>query len=608
MSQLTDNLNLIVSIKSDIKSAIENKGVDMTGVSFPDYASKIGEISGGGGVNPSGTLEISENGVYDVYSYASASVNVPQSVTGFTEKEITEGVQIVNLSNSASYVSPNVFANNRYIQTVNLPNCISVGDNAFANCSNLTTVSLPECKTIESSAFANCSSLQSIYLPNVEYISSQAFTNCSSLSNISLPNLKYISNSVFSNCINITYAYIPLVTTLIDSMFNNCIRLSSIYIEHCYYIRNSALFKTRITEINFPECYEVGKKAFGNCSLLQRVSLPNCYQIGNNWDPAFSNCSSLEELTLTMNHYVDFASNYSSFGLDKTKLASGIGSIYVQSWHYNKYITANGWSSLSERFVSVPVSSMLSFSNGLLSGYTNIIEYNFNSYIGIGYSEVIDVSLPNCEFIIPRPGWKPPQYVFKKECKNIQTLYLGSMSLCPAEFMNDHSNIRTLNLPICTSIGSAAFGGCISLSNISLPNVEYIGNNTFDLCKNLQSIDLPNVKYIGKNGFMRCYSLSEVSLPNVEYIGDSAFGHCSNITSINLPKCSILEGIPFYGADNLSVLTLGYGSLVSITSPLYVSGITSSTGSIYVPASLVDAYKSAPNWSYYSSVIFPIPE
>lgn len=34
--------------------------------------------------------------------------------------------------------------------------------------------------------------------------------------------------------------------------------------------------------------------------------------------------------------------------------------------------------------------------------------------------------------------------------------------------------------------------------------------------------------------------------------------------------------------------------------------IKSGTGSIYVPASLVDAYKSAENWSYFSDRIFPI--
>ena len=90
MSQLIDNLNTIESIKTDIKSAIENKGVDMTGVSFGSYADKIGEISGGGGVNPSGTLEISENGVYNVYTYSSASVDVHPSVS-LSETYISNG-------------------------------------------------------------------------------------------------------------------------------------------------------------------------------------------------------------------------------------------------------------------------------------------------------------------------------------------------------------------------------------------------------------------------------------------------------------------------------------------------------------------------------------
>ena len=198
MSQLIDNLNTIESIKTDIKSAIENKGVDMTGVSFGSYADKIGEISGGGGVKPSGTLEISENGVYNVYSYSSASVDVhpsaslsetyisngnynitgefnggvitvdvpaPQFVTetlnvsangtynpgqgidgysqvvvdvpisGWDQKSLTEGViEIINLDNSASFVASGVFMDNKTIQTVNLPYATSVGSDAFNYC------------------------------------------------------------------------------------------------------------------------------------------------------------------------------------------------------------------------------------------------------------------------------------------------------------------------------------------------------------------------------------------------------------------------------------------------------------------------------------------
>lgn len=581
---------------------------------------------GGGGVKPSGTLDIVENGVYNVYSYSSASVDVhpsislsetyisngsynitgefnggvitvdvpapqfvtetlnvsangtynpgegidgysqvvvdvPQSVIGITQKEITEGVQIVNLSNSASYVHPYVFEEDTYLQTVNLPNCTSVGEAAFAYCSNLKTVSLPECQTIDSYAFSYCKSLSNISLPNVKSISMSAFTNCRSLSNISLPNVEYIDSGTFND--------------------------------------------TAITEAIYPECYVVGGEAFTNCSSLQRVSLPNLFKFGNPWGGVFRNDISLEELTLNMNNYLDFASNYTSFGLDNTKLASGIGSIYVQSWQYDKYITANGWSSLSERFVSVPISSTLSFSNGLLSGYTNIIEYSFNSYIGIGYSEVIDVSLPNVYSVIPRPGTYPPQYAFNNECKNLQTLYLGSMSLCPASFMDHHSNIRSVNLPVCTSIGKKAFFSCSNLTTANLPNVEYVSDDAFHNCSSLSRINIPLCKYIGDYAFQGCSSLSEISLPNVEYIDLNAFCYCPALKSINLPKCSALIGNVFWGGG-LNTLILGYSSVVHINYNFESTGITSSTGSIYVPTSLVDAYKSAPIWSQYSNRIFPI--
>ena len=142
MSQLIDNLNTIESVKTDIKAAIENKGVDMTGVSFPGYASKIGEIttsfvtvplnvSVNGTYTPSEgvdgysqvnvnvpapqfvteTLNVSANGTYNpgegVDGYSQVVVDVPQSATGFKEKDITEkSYEIINLNNSASFGSP----------------------------------------------------------------------------------------------------------------------------------------------------------------------------------------------------------------------------------------------------------------------------------------------------------------------------------------------------------------------------------------------------------------------------------------------------------------------------------------------------------------------
>ena len=168
MSQLIDNLNTIESVKTDIKSAIENKGVDMTGVSFPGYASKIGEISGGG---------------------------------GWDQKSFTEGtIEIINLDNSASFVASSAFKGNTTVQTVNLPYATRVGYSAFYACSLLNQVSLPMCSSIGNYAFYNCGSLTQVSLPVCSSIGNNAFYNCGSLTQVSLPVCRYIAGDVFAFC------------------------------------------------------------------------------------------------------------------------------------------------------------------------------------------------------------------------------------------------------------------------------------------------------------------------------------------------------------------------------------------------------------------------
>ena len=302
---------------------------------------------GGGGVKPSGTLEISENGVYDVYSYASASVDVhpsaslsetyisngsynitgefnggvitvdvpapqfitetlnvsangtynpgqgvdgysqvvvdvPQSVIGFTEKEITEGIQVVNLSNSASYVHPFVFEKNKYLQTVYLPNCISIGENAFAFCSNLSSVNLPNCEYIGSSVFYICSSLSQISLPKCSYIGRGAFYSCISLTQIDLPMCSYMDSATFQSC-------------------------------------------SSLTQVNLPKCSYIGRGAFGYCSLLSIITIG----------------------------YSGVCSLVSSNVFNATQITSSTGSIYVPTSLVDSYKSATNWSYFSTQIFPI---------------------------------------------------------------------------------------------------------------------------------------------------------------------------------------------------------------------------------------------------------------
>ena len=192
MSQLIDNLNTIESIKTDIKAAIENKGVDMTGVSFPGYAGKIGEISGGG---------------------------------GWDQKSVTEGtIGIINLDNSASFVASSAFMNNNTIQTVNLPYATSVGSDAFFQCNTLKQVSLSVCSYIGESAFAYCQNLNQISLPVCSYINDRTFYYCYWMKQVSLPVCSYIGNFAFYNCYQlsiITIGYSSVCSLYTSNVFQD---------------------------------------------------------------------------------------------------------------------------------------------------------------------------------------------------------------------------------------------------------------------------------------------------------------------------------------------------------------------------------------------------
>jgi len=214
------------------------------------------------------------------------------------------------------------------------------------------------------------------------------------------------------------------------------------------------------------------------------------------------------------------------------------------------------------------------------------------------------------------------------------------------------SNLSSVNMPNASMIGSSAFGNCYSLSFAGFPRVEIIGESAFGFCSALSDISMTNVTLIGSYAFWRC-KLSSASLPNVTSIGSFAFQNCSLLQSVYAPNITEVRSGCFAGCSKLAnavlpnVKTIGdsafssaaltaislpkadyFGisafrncrSLMSVyllstsvpilyrsntfeMTPMIKSAYTGSFGSIYVPASLVDSYKSANIWSYYSARI-----
>ena len=146
-----------------------------------------------------------------------------------------------------------------------------------------------------------------------------------------------------------------------------------------------------------------------------------------------------------------------------------------------------------------------------------------------------------------------------------------------------------IKVPACTTIGTNAFGGYVNLTSVDFPACTNIGTNAFGGCGALTSVDFPVCTSIGNYAFGGCRSLTSVDFPVCTSIGENAFKDCYNLISIYLLGDSICDLL---------------GSSVFLSTP--IGGYSTSAGqygSIFVPASLVDAYKTATNWSAYSDRI-----
>jgi hypothetical protein len=164
------------------------------------------------------------------------------------------------------------------------------------------------------------------------------------------------------------------------------------------------------------------------------------------------------------------------------------------------------------------------------------------------------------------------------------------------------------------TIGYQAFYGCSTLTSIQMPsNLKSLGTGVFMYCSKLKSIQIPsgiskldsetfsgcsvlvleelpnNIVSLGNSCFYNCRGITKLKcLGNITSIGRACFNYCSNLEKFILPNVTSVPTLDTNGFNNTK--------------------ISSGTGYIYVPDTLVDNFKSATNWSTYANQIKPISE
>lgn len=161
-----------------------------------------------------------------------------------------------------------------------------------------------------------------------------------------------------------------------------------------------------------------------------------------------------------------------------------------------------------------------------------------------------------------------------------------------------------------TKVGDYAFEYCSSLTAANFPECTTIGAYAFSACTSLVTISFPACTTIGSNAFLRCSRLTAANFPACTGIGTYVFQSCSSLATISFPACTSISGSAFRSCRTLlSAYFLGSSVPSLATSNVFFStpieGYTTSTGgvygSIYVRASMLTAFQSATNWTYFSS-------
>lgn len=204
---------------------------------------------------------------------------------------------------------------------------------------------------------------------------------------------------------------------------------------------------------------------------------------------------------------------------------------------------------------------------------------------------------------------------------NLYNLYITDLSsFCKIEFNNSNSSVfngnRTnfyvnntqvtdLTIPNdITTLKSYTFFYALTITSVTIPStVTSIGYSTFQ-SSGLRNVTVPSsvTSWNGSDTFANCTSLREATLNNSGAVGGNAFKNCINLTSVTFgDNITSIGGYAFNGCISLTSMTFNSPTPPTITSNS-LQGIPS-TCKFYVPCSAVHTYRTASNWSSYTSQI-----
>ena len=471
------------------------------------------------------------------------------------------------------------------LMEINLPSTVTtVQDNAFKNCSSLKYITpegnLTPCVITHfgSEAFNNCSTIDVSIPDNTAiYIGPRAFQGSGITGAINLAEGSDVGESAFESCKNITSVETNNFNTA-SGIFKNCINIQNVIInygdiaesmfEGCSSL-NNALFD-RVGSFN------IGKKAFMNCSSLTQINTECAVTIG---ESAFEGCSGLlqvhQEATTIGNaafkdctSLIDVSTNTYALETIGESAFENCVDLRLPLHNYVNLTTIRKnafYNCKSLNSVVIP-SSVTTMGDAFNNCYLSSVTVNSKVVINAFTSSWVSHEINNLgAVIIPKDLTIPSNSKFQNATIspfNISTLY--------RTFENDTHNyyyyrivdsqgfptLTTITIPEgITKISDYAFHNSINLTELTLPStITEVGTSAFENCNKLKTI----LTYgnIGASAFAACDALETITTRNCLSIGEYAFSLCENLTKLNISSVNTIGDYAFqigeYGTNLLT--------------------------------------------------------
>lgn len=501
-----------------------------------------------GGKKPTGTINISQNGIVDVTDFATADVQVPTTAPDFYmefTKDANNTLQVpttlMNLSGIKD-LGNNVLAykyyNNTNITSVDMSGLEKITGtnalfNAFYGCTNIISVDMSNIKTITGScqaAFYNITNLTSVNISSLESVDnvngcSQMFYG-TGITSIDLSNLKYL---------NAQSAFYQI-------------------------FQNTKLTSLSLPKLEIVSSATVMDSAFRGITTLTTASMPKL-------------CVANGQRALQNIFFGDTA--LTSFSFDS--LATTKGTEVLRYAFQNTGITSISFPKFSKATIISGANALATMLNGITGctvhfpsnldpqgGDTTISSLTGYPNFG-GTDTVLLFDLPAVDKI----DWSAITEIDGNG--TLQSIYANNGST--ASMALDLSNLKKIS---GTSSFAYAFGNS-KITSVNLSSLEVIGTNSssgaFQNITTLTSVNLSSLKDVESSNnswFSNDTALASIDLSSIETLSGSLnswFSGCTSLASVNLSGLKNITGsYAFNGAfSGTAITSLSFPSLMTIT-------------------------------------------